>query len=470
MNNTTLDSSNKALWSGRFREQLADLAFRFSSSIALDGKLFAQDIAGSIGHVRMLGSTGIISADEAETIERALEQIKREIECGEFVLGSEHEDVHMSIECRLIEIIGSTGAKLHTGRSRNDQVALDERLWLKQQLPEIIGSVRSLQRALLSQAEAHTDTIMPGYTHMQRAQPVLLAHHLLAYVSMLSRDAERFTQALARLDRSPLGAAAFAGSPHPLDREMTASLLGFAGVVANSIDAVSDRDYLIEVAADASITMMHLSRLCEELILWSSREFDFVEMSDAVTTGSSIMPQKKNPDMAELVRGKTGRVYGSLFNLLTIMKGLPLAYNRDMQEDKQPMFDSVETTLDSLRVMTLVIESTQFKVEKMRAAVEGDLLIATEIADYLAKKGLPFREAHEITGRIVAYCIEQNTLPSQMSQAEFLRFSPQFEQDIFEAIQPMTSIRAKRTLGSTSPSEIERQIAFWRSELSISEY
>ena len=456
--------SQPALWAGRFKEAIADVAHRFSSSIVLDGRLWREDIRGSIAHARMLGATGIIALDESKAIIAGLEAISDQIESGEMAFDSSMEDVHLAIEKRLIDTIGAIGGKLHTGRSRNDQVAVDERLYLKHAIPQLIDSASILMETLLDKAEKHLDTVMPGYTHMQRAQPVLLSHHLLAYVEMLARDCERLEDCLSRVNRSPLGAAAFAGTSYPLDRAMAAKELGFDSVLRNSIDAVSDRDYLIEIASTCSIIMMHLSRVAEELVLWSTKEFGFVTMSDAVTTGSSIMPQKKNPDMAELIRGKVGRVYGSLINLLTIMKGLPLAYNRDMQEDKQPMFDAIETTHASLEMAAFMLKETQFHSQRMGNEVKNDLLTATEIADYLARKGVPFREAHHITGKIVAYAVEQNVQLTGIALKVLKSFSSQFEEDIFGYLDPHRSVHEKRSEGSTNPTMVADRISRWRSK------
>jgi argininosuccinate lyase len=455
-------STQPALWGGRFQEAISEIAHRFSSSIALDGKLWREDIRGSIAHARMLGEQGIISKNEANAIIAGLEHVASEIETGAFQFDSSMEDVHLAIEQRLTEKIGAVGGKLHTGRSRNDQVAVDERLYLQVAIPELSEKASDVMRALLAKAEEHLDAIMPGYTHLQRAQPMLLAHHLLAYVEMFGRDRERLAGVLSRTDRSPLGAAAFAGTSYPIDRNMTAQELGFAEILNNSIDAVSDRDYLIELASACSIIMMHLSRIAEELVIWSTREFGFVTMSDAVTTGSSIMPQKKNPDMAELIRGKVGRVYGTLINLLTLMKGLPLAYNRDMQEDKQPMFDAIETTLDSLEMMSLILRETNFNVERMESAASGELL-ATEIADYLVRtKSVPFREAHHITGTIVAFGEQHGKDLDQISLDEYRTFSEHFDRDIFEYLDPRKSIHDKKSAGSTNPDQVRRAITVWR--------
>ena len=450
---------NSPLWSGRFKEGTSDLAHKFSSSIMLDGKLWREDIRGSIAHARMLGSTGIIPLDESQAIIAGLEAIAIEIESREFAFDESMEDVHLAIEQRLTEKIGSVGGKLHTGRSRNDQVALDERLYLKRVVPELGEKISELIKTLVKKAEDNIDVLMPGYTHMQRAQPVLLSHHLLAYVEMLSRDNERLSDLMKRVDRSPLGTAAFAGTSYPIDRLQTANELGFASILANSMDAVSDRDYLIELASVCSIIMMHLSRMAEELVLWSTQEFGFASMSDAVTTGSSIMPQKKNPDMAELIRGKVGRVYGALINLLTIMKGLPLAYNRDMQEDKQPMFECIETASDSVEMMSQVIRETEFNSKRMREAASSGYLIATEIADYLARSGVPFREAHHVTGEIVAYAEENKLSLSEISLERYRIFSEKFEDDIFKYLDSRRSIEEKRSAGSTNPQMVEAAIS-----------
>ncbi len=456
---------NESLWSGRFRKGLHPLAKRFSSSIAIDARLYAEDITGSIAHITMLASSSIVSQEECHTIVTALEAIRNEIENGALQLNAEEEDVHLAIERLLIERVGEVGGKLHTARSRNDQVALDERLYLKKVLPQLQRSVRGLQVALLTQAEAHKETIVPGYTHMQHAQPVLLAHHLLAYLPMLDRDHERLGDCLRRLDTSPLGAAAFAGTSFPIDREHAASLLGFSGVMLNSIDAVSARDHLVECIADCSILAMHLSRLAEELVLWSTSEFGFVEMGDEVTTGSSIMPQKKNPDMAELVRGKTGKVYGALVALLTTMKALPLAYNRDMQEDKEPLFDALDTVGDCTTIMTLILEHSHFQCERMERACENDMLLATEIADYLTRKGMPFRSAHTTTGQLIAYAENQKKALAAVELAELKTFSPLFEGDVSDVLSNKASIAAKRSLGSTSYQSVTEQIVYWQNIL-----
>lgn len=453
--------AHQALWSGRFKEPLAEIALKFSSSIDLDKQLFEEDIAGSIAHVEMLSATRVLTASEARRIRTSLKAIRREIETGKFKLSDEFEDVHMAIEQRLIQKIGALGGKLHTARSRNDQVALDERLYLRTAVRELGKLIVQLQRVLLYKAEKYFGVIMPGYTHIQRAQPVLVSHYLLAYVSMLERDFERLQDCRKRLNKSPLGAAAFAGTSFPIDRHLVARKLHFDGIVENSIDAVSDRDYVVEFVSCCSVIMMHLSRFSEELVLWSSREFNFAHISDAYTTGSSIMPQKKNPDMAELVRGRTGRVYGALMNLLTVMKGLPLAYNRDMQEDKTAMFDAVNTTRQCLFVFSHILVHTTFDKKRMEEELRTDFLTATDMADYLVKKGTPFREAHEITGKIVSYCIDHRMFFGNLDLETLQGFSRHFDEDIFDHIIPQRSVEQKKSAGSTSPHEVKKQIVHW---------
>ncbi len=453
--------AQQTLWGGRFSEKLADMALKFSTSIGVDGRLYREDIDGSVAHVEMLAATGVLSAQEAEQIREALLEIRGEIERGEFPLDERFEDVHMAVEARLIEKIGPAGGRLHTARSRNDQVALDERLYLRTALADVCDALSAMQRVLVAKAEENISVVMPGYTHLQRAQPVLLAHHLLAYVAMLDRDYDRFRDCMRRMNRSPLGAAAFAGTSFPIDRQMVAEKLGFDGIVGNSIDAVSDRDHIIEAVAACSIVAMHLSRLAEEYVLWATKEFGFVEIGDAFATGSSIMPQKKNPDMAELVRGKTGRVYGALVHLLTMMKGLPLAYNRDMQEDKGPMFDAIDTTRDCLGITAALLEHTRFQQKRMEQEALEDLSTATEIADYLVRRGIPFRDAHAVAGAIVAHCVEQSCGFGSLDLETFRSFSPAFDDDIFQYLLPITSIQRKRSAGSTAPGDVERQIAAW---------
>jgi argininosuccinate lyase len=456
---------HQTLWSGRFKEPLAEIALNFSSSIDLDKLLYAEDITGSIAHVEMLGACKILTSAEMRRLRTALKNIQKEIETGKFRLTGEFEDVHSAIEQRLTQKVGPLGGKLHTARSRNDQIALDERLFLRSSIREISKLIVNLQRVLLYKAEKYFGVLMPGYTHTQRAQPVLLSHHLLAYIFMLERDFERLQDCCKRLNKSPLGAAAFAGTSFPIDRQMVADKLHFDGIVENSIDAVSDRDFIIEFISVCSLTMMHLSRFAEELVLWTTKEFSFAQISDAYTTGSSIMPQKKNPDMAELVRGKTGRLYGSLFNILTTMKALPLAYNRDMQEDKQPMFEAVQTTRQCLFIFAHVLVHTVFAKEHLNEELRTDFLTATDMADYLVTRGIPFREAHEITGKVVQHCIEHKMYFGNLDLETLRQFSPKFEGGIFEVILPQKSVENKQSAGSTNPHEVKKQIVFWTKTL-----
>lgn len=409
----------------------------------------------------MLASVKILKPAEARKIRTALKAIQKEIDTGKFQLSDDFEDIHLAIEHRLIQRIGPLGGKLHTARSRNDQVALDERLYLRTATREISKLLVQLQRVLLYKAEKYFGVLMPGYTHLQRAQPIMVSHYLLAHLSMLERDFERMQDCLKRFNKSPLGAAAFAGTSFPINRLKVAKKLQFDGIIENSIDAVSDRDYLIEFASVCSIVMMHLSRFAEDLVLWTTKEFGFAVISDAYTTGSSIMPQKKNPDMAELVRGKTGRVYGSLINLLTMMKGLPLAYNRDMQEDKFPMFDLVNTTRECLYIFSRILVHTTFKKRQMEEELRNDFLSATDIADYLARKGLPFREAHEVTGKIVSYCLEHGMFLGNLDIERLRTFSSAFDVDIFDVLLPQKSVEAKKSAGSTSQQEVKKQIVHW---------
>lgn len=453
------------LWGGRFRRQFHPDAKKFSSSIASDKRLTEVDIDGSIAHVTMLGECGIVTNDESNRIVGALKQIKEEIASGKVILSDESEDVHLAIEELLTKRVGAVGGKLHIARSRNDQIALDQRLFLRKAITNLRTSLQSLQLSLIAKAENNRELIIPGYTHLQRAQPVLLAHHLLAHVSMLGRDTERLSDCYKRVDRSPLGAAAFAGTSFPVNRKSVASQLGFSGIVYNSIDAVSDRDYLIEIVSICSIIMMHLSRIAEELILWSTVEFGFIEMDDSVSTGSSIMPQKKNPDIAELVRGKTGRVYGSLLNLLTIMKGLPLAYNRDMQCDKEPMFEALDTTADCLVMMQLVFENISFNSARLKQTLQDGYLTATEIADYLVRRGETFREAHRITGELVGYC-EGNRMPfTALDLNKLQSFSERFADDVFDILDPERSILLKVSEGSSSHESVDAQFIYWKNKL-----
>jgi len=446
------------LWGGRFTKAADKTVEGFTSSLAFDRRLYKQDIQGSIAHARMLGRQGIISADDTAAIEKGLLEVLAEIEAGQFPFRREYEDIHLNIEKRLTEKIGAAGGRLHTARSRNDQVATDVHLWVKDEIKAVQALVSDLQGTLLDRAAEHKDVIMPGYTHLQRAQPILLSHHLLAYFWMLERDHGRLADAYKRADISPLGAGAMAGTTFPIDREFTAKELGFAAVYSNSMDAVSDRDFILEFLASASICQMHLSRLCEELVNWSSTEFGFVEMDDSFSTGSSIMPQKKNPDVAELVRGKTGRIYGDLIALLTVLKGIPLTYHSDLQEDKERLFDAVDTLKTCLKVTAGMVGSLKFNTERMARAVRQDFSNATDLADYLAKKGLPFREAHEVVGKLVLHCIQQGKFLADCTLTEFQGFSLLIGEDIYTAIAPETCVTLRTSRGGTGPAEVERQL------------
>ena len=448
----------KKPWSGRFRGKTAKTVESFTESISFDYRLWQYDIYGSIAHAGMLAKQGIISREDSEKIIRGLEEIAKELALGKFIFREDSEDIHMNIEAALITKIGDAGRKLHTARSRNDQVALDLRLYLRAEVNEILSLLNSFQKTLIQSAENHIDTLMPGYTHMQRAQPVLLSHHLLAYVEMLLRDSDRFRDSLKRINLLPLGACALAGTTFPIDRAYVAKLLEFDGIAQNSIDAVSDRDFAVEFLSNSSILIMHLSRLAEELILWSTEEFQFIELPDAFTTGSSIMPQKKNPDVAELIRGKSGRVFGNLFSLLTIMKGLPLSYNRDLQEDKMPVFDTVDTIKACLVVLHEMFPGIAFHTERMRETAGDAYSTATDIAEYLVKKGVPFRKAHEITGRIVLYSLKGKKRLEDLTLKEFNTFSPVISEDIYSYINPEESVRNKKSQGGTSLHEVKKQI------------
>lgn len=452
------------LWGGRFTQPTDKFVQEFTASIDFDKRMYRYDIQGSIAHCRMLAKQGIIAAEEAETIVAGLEGILADIEAGDFEFSVALEDIHMNIEARLIERIGPVGGKLHTARSRNDQVALDVRLYLRDELQAILAYLDQLQESLLAQAEKNLAVIMPGYTHLQTAQPVLFAHHMLAYYEMMKRDAGRMMDVAKRLNVLPLGAGALAGTTFPIDREFVAEQLGFDGVTRNSLDSVSDRDFAIEFCAAASILMMHLSRLSEELILWSSADFNFIELTDAFCTGSSIMPQKKNPDVPELVRGKTGRVYGNLISLLTLMKSLPLAYNKDMQEDKEPLFDSIDTVKGSLKIFADMIVLMKVKAENMRIAAARGFSTATDVADYCVRKGLPFRQAHEVVGKTVRYCVENGKDIPELSLDEFRRFSPLIENDIYDFVTLEASVNARRATGGTARAAVEREITRARVE------
>ncbi|MFT8871794.1 MAG: argininosuccinate lyase [Sporolactobacillus sp.] len=446
------------LWGGRFTKSTNQLVDRYTASIPFDQELAQEDIEGSLAHVRMLGECGIIESGEAQQIEAGLNTILERLKHGEVSFSVEQEDIHMNIESLLIQEIGAVGGKLHTGRSRNDQVATDMHLYMRRKTRELIALLQEVQQALFAQAERNIDTIVPGYTHLQRAQPISFAHHLLAYFWMFDRDKSRLNDSLKRLNMLPLGAGALAGTTFPIDRRRTADLLGFDDIYPNSIDAVSDRDFVVEALAASSLIMVHLSRLSEELVLWSSREFRFVELDDAFCTGSSIMPQKKNPDVPELLRGKTGRVFGHLIGLLTVLKGLPLAYNKDMQEDKEGIFDTVKTLEGALQLLAPILATMQVNKEQMHRAVAEDYSNATDIADYLARKGLPFREAHAVTGRMVLYAIEQHKYLLDLTLEEFQTFSPLFESDIFNALQPEAVMRARESEGGTAPDRVAEQL------------
>ncbi|HEU65337.1 MAG TPA: argininosuccinate lyase [Chloroflexi bacterium] len=429
----------------------------YVASIPFDRRLYRQDIEGSIAHARMLAKQGIIAGSEAETIVKGLNSIRKEIERGKFQFKTELEDIHMNIEAGLFDKIGDVAGKLHTARSRNDQVALDLRLFAREESLKTSDKIKALQAALVELAEANKDVIVPGYTHLQQAQPVLLAHHLLAYFEMLQRDRERFQDCLGRTDILPLGSGALAGVPYPIDREFVARQLGFSKVSENSLDAVSDRDFVIEYQAAAAITMMHLSRLAEELILWSSSEFGFIEIGEAFTTGSSIMPQKKNPDVAELARGKTGRVYGNLVGILTTMKSLPLAYNRDMQEDKEGLFDTVDTLHTSLEVFAGMVNTVRVNTGRIAQAMKTDYILATDLADYLVKKGLPFREAHGVVARLSKYAMSKGKNFRELGLREYRKFSPLFANDVYD-ITPESSVAARNVAGGTSPRQVGKEL------------
>ena len=449
--------SGKA-WDGRFREKTNHLVEAFTRSVTVDFRLYADDIAGSIAHCKTLQKARVLTSSETQTIVRGLESVKRELDRGRFKFLSQDEDIHMAIERRLTETIGPLGGKLHTGRSRNDQVALDIRLYLRRQLDQLHEQLIGLQRVLVVKAGANREIIMPGYTHLQRAQPVLFAHHLLAYVEMFERDKGRLRDARGRLNVMPLGSGALAGTNYPVNRRYTAELLGFPAITANSMDAVSDRDFMIESASALSIVMMHLSRLSEELILWAAQEFQFVDLPDAFCTGSSMMPQKKNPDIPELVRGKTGRVYGHLVSLLTTLKALPLTYNRDLQEDKPALFDALDTVQSSVQVMTELMRRLEVNREILQRALQGGGLLATELADYLVLRGVPFREAHGITGRIVRAALDQGREITDLSLEEMRGYCERIEKGVFTRLTAAAAIDHKGQIGGTAKVRVEQRI------------
>lgn len=446
------------LWGGRFTKETDKLVEKYTASISFDQKLVYEDIEGSIAHVTMLADCDILTVEERDKIISGLKIIEKKVSNGEVEYSVAHEDIHMNLEKMLIDEIGSIGGKLHTGRSRNDQVATDFHMYVRNQTKVMINLLENAQQSIIEQANDNLETIMPGYTHLQRAQPVLFAHHLLAYFWMFERDKQRFEESLKRVNWSPLGAGALAGTTFPIDREQTAEMLGFDTVYPNSLDAVSDRDFAVEFLSTAAMTITHISRLSEELILWSSQEFQFIELDDAFCTGSSIMPQKKNPDVPELLRGKTGRVYGNLIGLLTVLKGLPLAYNKDMQEDKEGVFDTVETMDGALRLLAPMLKTMEVKKANMYNAVEQDYSNATDIADYLVTKGLPFRDAHEIIGSIVLYAIQEEKYLLDLTMEEYHTFSNLFEEDIFKVLSPLHVVNARNSTGGTATNQVKMQL------------
>lgn len=456
---------NTKLWGGRFEGTVEDWVEQFGASISFDHQLAKFDLMGSLDHVQMLGQTGILSLEEAEQIQDGLQALLRDLEAGELHFDIANEDIHMNMEVLLTEKIGPLAGKLHTARSRNDQVATDMHLYLKEQLGHVLDKLANLNSVLLDLAEKHVETIMPGYTHLQHAQPISFAHHLMAYYNMFQRDSERFAFNLKHTDLSPLGAAALAGTTFPIDRQLSSDLLGFQQPYTNSLDAVSDRDFILEFLSNASILMMHMSRFCEEIINWCSFEYQYISLSDSFSTGSSIMPQKKNPDMAELIRGKSGRVYGHLLGLLTVMKSLPLAYNKDLQEDKEGMFDTVETILNSLDVLAGMLSSMQVNEAKMQQSTENDFSNATELADYLAEKGLPFREAHEIVGKLVLDSIKHGKNIQDWDLEELQAYHPLIEEDIYIYLRPETAVQRRNSLGGTGFEQVKYQIEQAKKEL-----
>ena len=453
------------MWAGRTDGKTQKIADDFNSSIRFDSRMYKQDITGSMAHAAMLAARNIIPQSDADTLIAGLEQILTDIESGVLPIDMECEDIHMFVEQVLTQRLGDVGKKLHTARSRNDQVALDIRLYLRQEIQEIAQLIKLLLTAVTNKAEEYADAIMPGYTHLQRAQPVTFGHHLMAYAMMLLRDLDRLSDCSKRMNQSPIGCCALAGTTYDTDREMEAKLLGFDGICQNSLDGVSDRDFCVELMSCLSILMVHLSRFSEEIILWCSWEFKFVELSDAYTTGSSIMPQKKNPDMAELVRGKTGRVFGDLMGLLTTLKGLPLAYNKDMQEDKEGLFDAVDTVKMCLQVFAPMIDSMTANTQNMKRAAQTGFINATDLADYLVKKGLPFRSAYKISGRLVALCIKENTVLEELPLKTYKEFSPLFDEDLYADIDLVTCVEKRISQGGTSTASVKSQIAWVKEQL-----
>lgn len=453
------------LWAGRFQKETDDRVNSFNTSLPFDNRMYAHDIEGSMAHAKMLAATGIIAAEDTEKILEGLQGIQADIESGKLTMDNDAEDIHMFIEAELTARIGDAGKRLHTARSRNDQVAVDLRLYLRDAIAELSGLLKALIEVLLTKAESYAEAIMPGYTHLQRAQPITFGHHLMAYVSMLLRDIERLNDCKKRMNIMPLGSGALAGTTYPIDRRMTASLLGFDAPCSNSLDGVSDRDFCIELASAVSICMMHLSRFSEEIILWCSWEFRFIELDDGFTTGSSIMPQKKNADVTELIRGKTGRVYGDLTALLTMMKGLPLAYNKDMQEDKEAVFDAVDTLRECLVTFIPMLDTMTVKKENMRLAAAKGFINATDLADYLTKKGMPFRDAYKISGSLVGCCVRENTVLEDIPLDTLKEYSDLFDKDVYDAIALETCVRTRISEGGPSPESVRKQITLAKEKL-----
>ena len=457
----------KKLWGGRFKQSTDTLMETFSASISFDKRLYDCDIEGSIAHCKMLARCKIITTAESNKIIKGLKRILRECDEGRFKFSDSLEDIHMNIENRLREIIGPVAGKLHTARSRNDQVCLDIRLYLRKEVDDIVGEINRLTKTLITIAKKNINHLIPGYTHLQRAQPVLLSHHLLAYVEMILRDKERFLDAYKRINVMPLGSAALVGTNFPIDRKITAKLLGFPEISHNSMDAVADRDFAAEFCSASALTMMHLSRFCEEVVIWNSSEFGFIELSDSFTTGSSIMPQKKNPDAAELIRGKSGRVFGNLVSLLTLMKGLPLAYNKDLQEDKEPLFDTAETVKACLTIFTDMMKSAKFLPIAQKELEASGFLTATDLADYLVLKGVPFREAHELTGKTVAFCLEKDKTLTDLSLAQLRTISKRFDEEVFDHIALQNSVDRKNIYGGTAKNQVRAQITRLTKKLKV---
>ena len=447
------------LWGGRFTKETDQLVYNFNASISFDQKFYKQDIEGSIAHVRMLGKQGILTQEEMQAIVSCLQEILADVESGKLAITSEYEDIHSFVEANLIDRLGDTGKKLHTGRSRNDQVALDMRLYVKKEIVAIKKEILDFMEALCESAKNNLETVMPGYTHLQRAQPVTFGHYMMAYANMMRRDVIRLENCLEGMDDMPLGSGALASTTYPIDRDFVRQQLGFARVTNNSLDGVSDRDYCVELTAALSILMMHLSRFSEEIISWCSWEFKFVELDDAFSTGSSIMPQKKNPDVTELIRGKTGRVYGDLFTLLTMLKGIPLAYNKDMQEDKEAVFDAIDTVKQCLRVLTPMFSTMQILKDNMKKAALKGFINATDCADYLTKKGMPFRDAYKTVGQLVAQCVREDKSLADLTLEEYKTHSDVFENDVYEAIDLKTCVRGRKVIGGPAPEEVTRQIS-----------